>query len=130
MTENGPFLWQDGTKSPTPNPYSWVNLTNTLWVEQPVGVGYTQGVPNISDEVELGSEFIGFYKNFVDAFKLHGRKVYLTGQSYAGYYVPYIADAFINAKDKIYYNLAGVAINNPLMGDWTIQEEGKVPDTS
>ena len=127
MTENGPFLWQAGTRSPTPNPYSWVNLTNTLWVEQPVGVGYTQGVPNISDEVELGSEFIGFYKSFVDAFNLHGRKVYLTGESYAGYYVPYIADAFINAKDKIYYNLAGVAINDPIIGDYTIQEEGKVP---
>lgn len=96
-----------------------------LWVEQPVGVGYTQGVPNITDEVMLGSEFIGFYKSFVDAFQLHGRKVYLTGESYAGFYVPYIADAFINAMDKVYYNLAGVAINDPIIGDGTIQQEGE-----
>ena len=58
-----------------------------LWIEQPVGVGFTQGVPNITNEVELGLEFIGFYKQFVDTFGLQGYKVYLTGESYAGYYV-------------------------------------------
>lgn len=51
-----------------------------LWVEQPVGVGYTQGTPNITNEVELGQQFIGFYKQFVDAFNTHGHKVYLTGE--------------------------------------------------
>ena len=33
--ENGRFLWQPGTFAPVENPYSWVNLTNVLWVEQP-----------------------------------------------------------------------------------------------
>lgn len=80
LTENGPFLWQSGTLIPVPNSYSWSNLTNVLWVEQPVGVGYSQGVPNITNEVELGLQFIGFYKQFVDAFQVHGRKVYLTGK--------------------------------------------------
>lgn len=96
-----------------------------MWVEQPVGVGFSQGVPNITNEVELGLEFIGFYKSFVDAFQVQNRKVYLTGESYGGYYVPYIADAFINAKDPVYYNLAGVAINDPILGDGTLQEEGQ-----
>lgn len=58
-------------------------------------------------------------------FQLHGWKVYLTDESYAGYYVSYIADAFINAKDEVYYNLAGVAINDPIIGDGIIQQEGE-----
>ena len=124
LTENGPFTWEAGTKAPTQNPYTWVNLTNTIWIEQPVGVGYTQGVPDIKDEVALAKEFIGFYKNFVDTFKAYHYKTYLTGESYGGYYVPYIADAFINADDKKYYNLAGVAINDPIIGDGTIQQQG------
>jgi carboxypeptidase D len=124
LTENGPFIWDAGTLAPTPNPYTWINLTNMMWVEQPVGVGYTQGVPNITNEVELGLEFIGFYKNFVDAFDLYEWKVYLTGESYAGFYVPYIADAFITAADTDYYNLAGVSINDPIIGDGTSQQEG------
>ena len=94
------------------------------WVEQPVGVGYTQGVPNITNEVELGQEFIGFYKSFVDAFQAQNFKVYLTGESYGGYYTPYIADAFIGANDPVYYNLAGMAINDPIIGDDTLQEQG------
>jgi carboxypeptidase D len=41
----------------------------------------------------------------------------------AGYYVPYIADAFITANDTDYYNLQGIAINDPIIGDGTIQQE-------
>ena len=97
-----------------------------IWVEQPVGVGFSQGVPNITNEVELAQEFLGFYKSFVDAFQVHGRKVYLTGESYAGFYVPYIADAFISANDTDYYNLKGVAINDPILGDTTVAQQGTV----
>jgi carboxypeptidase D len=94
-----------------------------LFVEQPIGVGYTQGTPNITNEVELGLEFIGFYQNFVDAFALDGVTTYITGESYAGYYVPYVADAFITAADDKYYKLGGVAINDPIIGDGTIQQQ-------
>ncbi|RMZ76085.1 hypothetical protein DV737_g4956, partial [Chaetothyriales sp. CBS 132003] len=123
LTENGPFLWQAGTLSPVPNSYSWTNLTNVVWVEQPVGVGYTQGVPDISDEVQLGLEFIGFWKNFITTFDLQEWTTYISGESYGGYYVPYVADAFITAADDTYYKLGGVAINDPILGDGTIQQE-------
>jgi len=62
-----------------------------LWVEQPVGVGFSQGTPDITNEVELAQEFIGFYEQFVKAFQLQNRKTYLTGESYGGYYVPYVS---------------------------------------
>ncbi|KAJ4367869.1 hypothetical protein N0V86_009708 [Didymella sp. IMI 355093] len=123
LTENGPFLWQAGTLAPTQNSYSWTNLTNMLWVEQPVGVGYSQGTPNITNEVELATEFRGFYKSFVDTFQTKNWKTYITGESYAGYYVPYIADGFISANDDEYFNLAGISINDPIIGDETLQQQ-------
>ncbi|EMD66855.1 hypothetical protein GGP41_008244 [Bipolaris sorokiniana] len=123
LTENGPFLWEDGTLGPTQNPYSWHNLTNMLWIEQPVGVGYSEGEPNISNEIELGDQFRGFYKNFVDLFGVWNWKTYVTGESYAGYYVPYIADGFIRANDKKYFNLAGISINDPIIGDDVNQQQ-------
>ncbi|KAF4963132.1 hypothetical protein FSARC_8845 [Fusarium sarcochroum] len=126
LTENGPFLWQEGTLAPTPNSYSWTNLTNVIWIEQPVGVGYSQGKPNITNEVELGLEFIGFWRNFIDTFDLKGATTYITGESYAGYYVPYIADAFITAADDDYYKLGGVAINDPIIGDGTLQQQAVI----
>ncbi|KAF5026914.1 hypothetical protein F66182_944 [Fusarium sp. NRRL 66182] len=122
ITENGPFLWQDGTLAPTPNSYSWTNLTNVIWIEQPVGTGYSQGKPNITNEVELGLQFIGFWRNFVDTFDLKGATTYISGESYAGQYIPYIADAFITANDEDYYKLGGVAINDPIIGDATLQQ--------
>lgn len=81
-----------GTYKPVPNTYSWVNLTNMVWVEQPVGTGFSQGTPTATNEAEVAAQFLGFFKNFVDTFAMEGFTVYITGESYAGYYVPYIAD--------------------------------------
>ena len=96
-----------------------------LWVEQPLGTGFTQRTSDLMDEVQPAQELMGFYKNWIDGFKAHGKKVYITGESSGGYYVPYITDAFLNANDTTYYNLAGVAINDPTFGHKTLQQEGE-----
>jgi carboxypeptidase D len=96
-----------------------------VWVEQPVGVGYSQGVPNITNEVELADEFRGFFKSFLTTFDMQGWDIYVTGESYAGFYVPYIADSFIRANDTSLFNLAGISINDPIIGDDQTQQQGK-----
>lgn len=96
-----------------------------IWIEQPVGVGYSQGTPNITNEIELAAEFRGFWKNFISTFDMQTWDVYVTGESYAGFYVPYIADSFISANDTEYFNLKGIAINDPIIGDETNQQQGK-----
>jgi carboxypeptidase D len=85
--ENGPAIWQAGSYLPVPNTWTWVNLTNVVWVEQPVGTGYSRGTPNATSEIDVANQFRGFWKNFVDLFKLHDRKVYVTGESY-GEWIP------------------------------------------
>ncbi|KAF7195232.1 putative serine carboxypeptidase [Pseudocercospora fuligena] len=82
--ENGPFTWMDGTYKPVPNAFDWRNLTNVLWVEQPVGVGYSQGNVSIKDEPGLAKQFIGFYEQFIKTFDVQGWDLYLNGESYAG----------------------------------------------
>lgn len=42
---------------------------------------------------------------------------------YAGYYVPYIADAMFNKSDKTYYNISSIQINDPSLTYNTIQEQ-------
>lgn len=64
-----------------------------VWVDQPVGVGYSEGDPDIEDEEQLATEFVGFWKNFVELFHMEEWRMYLTGESYAGMYIPYIAGA-------------------------------------
>ncbi|KAI9660522.1 MAG: hypothetical protein M1821_009873 [Bathelium mastoideum] len=115
--ENGPFLWQSGTYQPVANPYSWVNLTNMVWIDQPIGTGFSpaaKGAPaQINTEVDIAREFSGFWKNFMETFGLTGRKVYIAGESYAGQYIPYIADYMLNQSNTDYYNVKGIQINDP-----------------
>lgn len=125
LQENGPFLWQDGTFKPVQNPYTWVNLTNIVWVEQPVGTGFSQGKPSAKNEVDVAAQFLGFFKNFVDTFSLHHKKVFITGESYAGYYVPYIADAMLKTNDTKYYGVESILIYDPSTSTSAVQQEGK-----
>ena len=115
LQENGPFIWQYGTYRPVQNPYTWVNLTNVVWIEQPAGTGFSpkNKSPSATNEIEVAEQFLGFWKNFVDTFGLHNRKVFITGESYAGYYVPYIADAMHNETDTRYYGIDSILFYDP-----------------
>ena len=61
------------------------------WVDQPVGTGFSQGQIRAKNEVDISKDFVGFFKNFQQLFGIKEYKVYVTGASYAGRYVPYIA---------------------------------------
>ena len=99
-----------------------------VWVEQPVGTGFTQGEPSATNEADVAAQFLGFFKNFVDTFGLHKRKVFITGESYAGYYVPYIADAMLNTNDKTYYGVESILIYDPLISTNDVQNQRSSPD--
>lgn len=94
-----------------------------VWVEQPVGTGFSQGTPEATDETDVAAEFLGFFQNFVDTFGLQNRKVYITGESYAGYYVPYIADAMLNSNDTEHYDVQSIIIIDPSTSSEAIQQQ-------
>jgi len=67
FTENGPLLMglaeddQNGTNLiMQPNPYSWHNLTDIFYVDQPVGTGYSTCDPDgyVVDEDQMGQDFV------------------------------------------------------------------------
>ncbi|KIV79766.1 hypothetical protein PV11_07311 [Exophiala sideris] len=120
LQEHGPFLWQSGTYAPQPNPFSWTNLTNMVYIDQPIGTGLSQAAPGapaqIMNETQVAEQFAGFWKNFMTTFNMTGRKVYITGESYAGMYVPYIASYFLDQNNTDYYNVKGIQINDPSIG--------------
>ncbi|GES66077.1 serine-type carboxypeptidase F [Aspergillus terreus] len=122
--ENGRFLWQPGTFAPVENPYSWVNLTNMLWVDQPVGTGFATGTPTAVSQEETAEDFIKFFKNFQKLFGIKNFKIYVTGESYAGRYVPYVSATMLDQDDKEYYDLKGAMVYDPCIGQFDyVQEE-------
>lgn len=92
-----------------------------VWVDQPIGTGFSPAAPGapalINSEADVAKQFMGFWKNFINTFDMKGRKVYLTGESYAGQYIPYIAEAMIEANDTEHFNVKGIQINDPSIGD-------------
>ncbi|EHK49574.1 hypothetical protein TRIATDRAFT_50602, partial [Trichoderma atroviride IMI 206040] len=121
LQENGPLSWQPGTLEPTHNPFSWHLLTNVVWIDQPVGTGFSKGNASITDEDGLAEQFKGFWRNFVDTFGMHGWKVYIAGESWAGAYGPYISSHFIDAKDTDYFDVQGLIIYDGIMFDQALQ---------
>ena len=76
-------------------------------VEQPIGTGYTVGTPTARTEEEIALDFVGFLRNFQDTFGIKNFKIYVTGESYAGRYVPYISAALLNQKNTTYFDVRG-----------------------
>ena len=99
-----------------PNRYNWASLTNVLFVDQPLGIGLSQGELDTSNDVEIAKHFKGFYKQFVKTFNVRDSKVYLTGSGYGGHYVPYIADELIKGSDSDHFNLGGISLTTPVIG--------------
>lgn len=94
-------------------------------VEQPVGTGFTRGTPTATSEEEAAAQFLGFWKNFMNTFDLTGRKVYIAGESYAGKYIPYFADAMLSKNDSKHYNVKGILIYDPSVNTDTILEDSE-----
>ncbi|CAH8582477.1 unnamed protein product [Schistosoma rodhaini] len=113
FTENGPYNMIQGT-SLVHNPYSWNKLANVLYLEAPAGVGFSYAVDNnitTDDDFTALNNYhalLNFLKRFPEYYQ---RDFYITGESYAGVYVPLLALHVIKSAPL---NLRGIAIGNPL----------------
>ncbi|RLN95138.1 hypothetical protein BBJ28_00024867 [Nothophytophthora sp. Chile5] len=116
FTENGPFVARrDGSVGL--NPYGWNARANVVWVDSPSGVGFSMPEQNGSDYYNddvVADRLRLFLAEFFDLYpELQGRDFYVTGESYAGMYIPFLVDLLVDAPlDGV--NLKGFAIGNPL----------------
>lgn len=123
-TEHGPWRLQrglDGVIRPTPYPYSWNRRANVLYVEMPVGVGFSMAenaahYRNITDD-RAASDTFAFLLRFYEMFpRFRSNPLYLTGESYGGHYVPTLAAKFLDARLP---HMRGFLIGNPgINSDW------------
>jgi carboxypeptidase D len=80
-------------------------------VEQPVGTGFSIGNVTATSEEEIAQDFANFFLNFQKIFGISKFKIYVTGESYAGRYVPYISAAMLDKKDTEHFDLSGESIS-------------------
>ncbi|KAK7691074.1 hypothetical protein QCA50_006177 [Cerrena zonata] len=124
MTENGPIHVQSNY-SLVENPFSWNTLADAIWIDQPVGTGYSTSDTTgyVANEDQTGEDFVGFLSNLVKVFpSLATRPLYLTGESYAGTYIPYITK-HIFSTPKPPVKLRKIAIGDGSLGSLATVEE-------
>ncbi|KAL4467104.1 hypothetical protein ABPG72_019314 [Tetrahymena utriculariae] len=111
--ELGPYkITQDNTL--TSNPYSWNNKANVLFVDQPIGTGFSNiGTSDIpKTEEEIAKEIHDFILSFLQIYpKYVNRGFYIAGESYAGQYIPAIGSYIIKTGD-LQIKFRGIAIGN------------------
>jgi carboxypeptidase C (cathepsin A) len=117
--ENGPFSIDQDLKL-KPNPYSWNRRANLLYVDQPVGTGFSYANSDyIFTEDKVATEMYSFLQQFFEMYPQywrHGQEFFIVGESYAGHYVPAISARIVeenaNNKTAIQIPLAGVGVGN------------------
>ncbi|CAJ0558088.1 unnamed protein product, partial [Mesorhabditis spiculigera] len=121
--ENGPYrVGRDG-KSLFQNHNAWNKFANVLYLESPVGVGYSYSIdPNetisYNDNNTATVNYAALRDFFMNAYpEYQTRDFYITGESYAGVYLPTLAVKLINGikAADIKANFKGMVVGNGVL---------------
>ncbi|EOA32143.1 hypothetical protein CARUB_v10015394mg [Capsella rubella] len=122
FTELGPFYPTGDGRGLRVNSMSWNKASNLLFVESPAGVGWSYS--NRSSDYNTGDKstandmlvfLLRWFKRFPE---LKSRELFLMGESYAGHYIPQLAEvilAYNSRSSGFKFNIKGIAIGNPLL---------------
>ena len=125
LEEFGPFRVQPDSQTILRNPYSWNRLANILFVEAPVGVGFSYSdAPNQdylawNDSQTAQDNYFSILSYFVKFPQYRTNKFYLASESYGGHYIPQLAKEIVDRNAKLnpsnvnIINLKGLMIGNP-----------------
>lgn len=117
LMEIGPYRVLEGGNL-TYNNGSWDEFANVLFVDNPVGTGFSYVDSNsyVHELDEMAKQMVSFLEKFFTLFPEHASDdLYIAGESYAGQHIPYIASAILdrNALNKPNaWNLSGLLIGN------------------
>ncbi len=117
LSENGPFQVNDD-RSFSQRKFSWTKRFSVLYVDNPVGTGYsfTDSEDCYSrTEKDVGVNLYATVSQFFRLFpELQKNDFFVAGESYGGKYVPALAFEVHkrNAKAKSKINLKGIAMGN------------------
>ncbi|XVF22904.1 hypothetical protein REPUB_Repub12eG0210900 [Reevesia pubescens] len=127
MEELGPFRVYSNGKTLYQNRYSWNHVANVLFLESPAGVGFsysnTTSDYDTNGDGRTAADNYVFLLNWLERFpEYQDREFYISGESYAGHYVPQLAHTILQHNKKAnntLINLKGIIIGNAAINDET-----------
>lgn len=102
FTQNGPCNFVDNETEPSVNPNSYNNYANMLYIDQPVGVGFTYGNATINSTGEAAPYVWKLLQAFYQKFpEYESRDFGILTESYGGHYGPEFARYIIAQNQAI-----------------------------
>ncbi|XP_012440153.1 serine carboxypeptidase-like 46 [Gossypium raimondii] len=120
--ENGPFQpGENGTL--IKNPYSWNIESHMLYLESPIGVGFSYSNTSKDyidwNDTQTAEDNYRFILKWLEEFpQFKDCDFFLAGESYAGHYIPQLAALLVehNKNPNVEpVNLKAIALGNPLL---------------
>ncbi|CAE6449683.1 unnamed protein product [Rhizoctonia solani] len=100
--ELGPCAIVEDGKNTTINKWSWNTNVNMLFIDQPVGVGYSYTTgPTMTNSSDAAADMWVLLQMFYRRFGEYAGELHIAGESYAGVYIPYIARAIWKNNKKV-----------------------------
>ncbi|KAJ1819859.1 Cell death protease, partial [Coemansia sp. RSA 2599] len=112
--ENGPYKF-DGANRLKFRDHSLSQQFDVLYIDQPFGTGFSiSSVKNYAHTFKEATKYLmSFLEKFYAVFPdYRSRKLYLAGESEAGTYIPYLADAILKMPEEQRYDLGGLMLGN------------------
>lgn len=122
FTEMGPFRpreSQDNKLYLVSNPYSWNLKANTVYLEQPAGVGFSYRSDSEDKEffndLLVSKDHLQIILQFFEKFpERKGNDLYFASESYGGHYTPQLTLQLLNSEhDWLKKQLKGILVGNP-----------------
>lgn len=118
LFENGPCKVDASGETTSLNPFSWTTRANVMWVDQPPGTGFSKGSYD-HDEDGVAEDMYQFLQVFFQALPQYSKSFWVTGESYAGHYVPAVTSRIVSgnrdlAPGDVEIPLKGLAVGNGL----------------
>uniref|UniRef100_M8CAV7 Carboxypeptidase n=1 Tax=Aegilops tauschii TaxID=37682 RepID=M8CAV7_AEGTA len=123
MQELGPFRVTEDNKTLSRNANAWNNVANVIFLESPAGVGYsysnTSSDYDLSGDERTADDAYVFLVKWLERFpEYKDRAFYISGESYAGHYVPELAATILlhnTYNNRTVINLQGILVGNPYL---------------
>lgn len=116
---HGPVTFPRTATKPQRNDYSWTRGANVLYVDQPIGTGFSTGTSNNTDNAHNTAVFVKWLDSFFNTFpEMRSKKIHLMGESYAGVFLPYIAKEIQAQKEALKFEVSSLSLGDALWGNW------------
>ncbi|TFK38948.1 serine carboxypeptidase [Crucibulum laeve] len=120
LQEHGPCRITNDSSSVTLNPFSWNNEANVLYIDQPVGVGFSHGDLKVGTSQQAAADIWSFMQIFLSDSrftKYQKNNLAIWTESYGGHYGPTFAAHFLAQNAAISAGtVSGIPLNLKFLG--------------